>query len=173
MRDLVEKLFDVASAEQLYCYSGSGRSRFPPWPSCLSCLPSPAMLLKTRATITWSCIVSFALLSGVGEGFHYLPGCGHPVSAGNTYLWLGALTPGMSLGTGDRTTRVERPIKNRSPVATAECPICQHFSFASSTVTRVVFVAVSALTQALPALDCPQPPPAAARPFQARAPPCV
>ena len=59
----------------------------------------------------------------------------------------------MRLGSSDGVTRVERPNKNRSPIPAAEqCPICQHFSFASSVVTGVVFVAVSAVTQALPAV---------------------
>lgn len=137
-------------------------------------LLSPAMLPKTRTTITWFCLLSFAAISGLGEGLHFLPGCGHPVSAGNGYLWIGRLDPGMRLGPGDGATRVERPNDNRSPVSTGEqCPICQHFSFASSAATGVVFVAVSLLTQAMPAPVCPQPPPTMAQSFQARAPPCA
>jgi hypothetical protein len=132
------------------------------------------MLSKTRATITWFCLLSFAAISGLGEGFHFLPGCGHAVSAGNTNVWMGAIDPGMRLGSSDGTTRIERPLKSRSPITTAEqCPICQHFSFASSVASAVVFVAVSTAVQTLPATTCPQPPPTTAGPFQARAPPQV
>jgi hypothetical protein len=132
------------------------------------------MLPKTRPTITWFFIVSFAAISGLGEGLHFLPGCGHAVSAGNTYVWLGAIVRGMRLGGSDGITRIERPNKNRSPIPPAEqCPICQHFSFVSSVVTGVVFVAVSAVVQALPPSDCPLPPPTTVQPFQARAPPQV
>lgn len=132
------------------------------------------MLPKTRTTITWFCVLSFAAISGLGEALHFLPGCGHAVSAGSGYLWMGKLDAGMRLCRSDGVTRVERPNPNRSPVPTAEqCPICQHFSFASSGVTCVVFVAVSMLAQALPAPDCLQPLPPTAQSFQARAPPQV
>lgn len=132
------------------------------------------MLSKTRPTIIWFCVLSFAAISGLGEGFHFLPGCGHVVPAGNTNLWMGALDPGMRLGSSDGVTRIERPLSSRSPTATADqCPICQHFSFASSVARAVVFIAVSAAVQTLPPTECPQPPPTTAGPFQARAPPHV
>ena len=47
------------------------------------------MLPKIRTTITWFCILSFAAISGIGEGLHFLPGCGHAVSAGTGYVWMG------------------------------------------------------------------------------------
>ncbi len=139
-----------------------------------SCLLSPAMLPKIRTTITWFCLLSFAAISGLGEALHFLPGCGHAVSAGNGYLWMGRLAPGMKLGLGDGVTRIGCPHKNRSPISSEEqCPICQHFSFASSPVTGVVFVAVSVLMQAVPVPDCPPPTTTTAQAFQARAPPHV
>jgi hypothetical protein len=132
------------------------------------------MLPKTRATIIWLCILSFAAISGLGEGLHFLPGCGHPISAGAGCVWMGWIDPGIRLGPGDGVTRVQCPNQDRSATPTADqCPICQHFSFASSVTAGVVFVAVSMLAQALPASDCPQLPPTTAQSFQARAPPQV
>jgi hypothetical protein len=132
------------------------------------------MSSKTRTTITWFCILAFAAISGLGEGFHFLPGCGHAVPAGHTDVWMGAIAPGMRLGPSDGVTRVDRPLGHRCLVPAADqCPICQHFSIASSVVTAVAFVAVAAVAQALPALDRPQPLSATAGPFQARAPPPV
>jgi hypothetical protein len=132
------------------------------------------MSSKTRATITWCYILAFAAISGLGEGLHFLPGCGHAVPAGHTDVWMGAVSPGMTLGASDGVTRVERPLRDRSlGPATDQCPICQHFSFASSVVTAVAFVAVAAVAQAVAALDCPQPLSATAGSFQARAPPQV
>jgi hypothetical protein len=132
------------------------------------------MLRKIRAKITWFYVVLFAALSGLGEGLHFLPGCGHAVAAGQGYLWMGATDPGTMLGLGDGVTRLQRPKKDHPPIlATEQCPICQHFSFASSAAARVVFSAVSALVQDLSVPLCPELRPTTASSFQARAPPPV
>jgi hypothetical protein len=131
------------------------------------------MLRKIRRKITWFYVALFAALSGVGEGLHFLPGCGHAVAAGQRYLWMGATEPGTVLGLGDGVTRLQCPKRDHPPILAEQCPICQHFSFASSAAARVAFVAVSALVQDLSVPICPAPRPTTVASFQARAPPHV
>ena len=48
-----------------------------------------AMRLPARATITWLLAGLLALVSGVGEGLHMIPGCGHAVELPGGVLLLG------------------------------------------------------------------------------------
>jgi hypothetical protein len=51
------------------------------------------MRSPTRAAITWVLVGLFAVIAGIGEGFHLVPGCGHAVELPGGYLLVGLADP--------------------------------------------------------------------------------
>jgi len=131
------------------------------------------MPCATKKPIAWLLIVTLATVAGVGEGLHYIPGCGHGVQVGNRILLLGISVPWDHWMTDDRP-RVERPEGQDIPIYDEDqCAICSAVGQSCTSANSAPFVLVMPLVHDLPAVVPRDAPVTAARPFQARAPPLV
>jgi len=130
------------------------------------------MRSPTQATTTWLLIALFAVVSGIGEGLHFVPGSGHAVELPNGLYYLGLAAPQGGPAANDSTPRVAPPQHDQPLVLDEdECAICGHSSKGQSRAKAVVFplslpVRQDPLEIAPLAVEA-QP----LRPFHARAPP--
>ena len=51
------------------------------------------MRFRSRTATTWFLAGLLALISGLGEGLHLIPGCGHPVEFSGVSIWVGSGKP--------------------------------------------------------------------------------
>jgi len=116
-------------------------------------------------------VATLTIVACVGEGLHFIPGCGHGVEVGGRVLLLGIQLP-IDAGDTDGQPRAERPGDQKIPIYDEdECAIC---SFAGRTCTpanSVSFIFVAPLVDCLAAVVPCAAPTGFARSFQARAPP--
>ena len=140
---------------------------YPPWQTV-----PVAMRCPTRATTTWLLIALFAVVSGIGDGLHFVPGSGHAVELPNGLYYLGLGRPQGGPSADDGTCGVGRR-EHDSPLVLDEdeCAICGHSSKGQSRAKAVDFQLALPIGQ-----DVPQIPSAAVgarplQPFRARAPP--
>ncbi|MBN1590073.1 MAG: hypothetical protein JW888_11200 [Pirellulales bacterium] len=130
-------------------------------------------LLTVRKPIACVLIVLLAIISGVGEGLHWIPGCGHGVLVGNGVLFLGISAPDFPQPV-DGCPRVERPQDRDVPIYDEDqCSICSvvgQICMSGGSVQVVLFVP---LIEELPAVVLCDAPAAIPLPLRARAPPLV
>lgn len=130
------------------------------------------MCIPARAKITWLLAAMFLAATGVGEGWHLLPGNGHLVELPGGYLLLGVRLPQAIPDTSgggpafDSGQRWSVPIEDD-----ATCPICRLTGQGQSPAKAVHLVLAIPLKQGLPATSDSVPSAHVARPFDARAPP--
>jgi len=129
------------------------------------------MFRASKKPITWSLILALTMISGVGEGLHLIPGCGHGIEVGDRVLLLGIRIawPGTPIS--------DRPCVERSDVPSIpmwdedDCPICSLLAQCPSLTSHVQFFLVMPLTHDVaPAAACDAPSPSL-RVRWARAPP--
>ncbi len=131
------------------------------------------MPLAARRPIACILIASLAVSSGVGEGLHWIPGCGHGIPVGNTVLLLGVGMPDAQRP-ADGRPHVERPQGRDVPVYDEDqCAICSVVGQSCTSADSVQFVLVVPLVDDLPPIVLGDAPATIAHPFQARAPPLV
>ena len=126
-----------------------------------------------RKPIAWFLIAALAMISGLGEGLHYIPGCGHGTPVGERLFLLGVGAPIAQLPP-DCRLHMERADGPEIPVYDEDqCAICSVIGQKTTTTDSVQFILVVPLVHDLPAASIPAAPTAPIRCFQARAPPLV
>jgi len=100
------------------------------------------MSRSSNKTIIWSLIILLAIISVVGEGLHFIPGCGHGIKVGD-----GVLLVGISIADHDPPTGwpagVERPNDRDIPTwDEGDCPICSLLAQYYSSVNFKVAILV-------------------------------
>ena len=112
-------------------------------------------------------------MAGVGEGLHYIPGCGHGIEIGNRVLLLGLSLPEGRQSLVDRPL-VERPNGRDIPIYDEDlCAICSAIGMRFASVHSFQIVQVMPFVYDLPAAVSRDAFAATVRLFQARAPPLV
>jgi hypothetical protein len=130
------------------------------------------MHLCARATISWLLAGIFALASGVGEGWHLIPGCGHAVELPGGYLFLGVTGPESACSPDTGPPAVRRPQGDSIPCYDEdECPICRVSGQGKLRTYAPGLWLVLAVLHAVPATPPPISQARARQPFDARAPP--
>ena len=118
-------------------------------------------------------IVMLAIVAGVGEGLHFVPGCGHGVRVGDMVLLLGISLP-EGQQPSDGRPHVERPEGQDIPIYDEDqCAICSAVGQSCISADSAQFILVMPLVHDLPAVVLRDARAATARLFQARAPPLV
>lgn len=122
-------------------------------------------------SIAWVLVATLALVAGIGDGLHLIPGCGHGVPVGDRTLLLGISVPWDHRTTDDRP-HVERPEGQDIPIYDEDqCAICSVVGQSCTSGDSAPLVLVMPLACDLPAVVLCDAPVATAHPFQARAPP--
>ena len=130
------------------------------------------MRFPTRTTISWFLVGLLALVSGVGEGFHLIPGSGHVVELPGGYLFVGLVKPKSTFCLDNPSPSVGCPQGESPPCYDEdECPICRLSGQGQSFAEGICLLPVLPVADDLPAIapcvshaDTPLP-------FDARAPP--
>ena len=134
--------------------------------------PVATMRSPTQATTTWLLIALFAVVSGIGDGFHFVPGSGHAVELPNGLYYFGLARPQGGPSADDGTCRVGRSQHERPLVLDEdECAICGHSSKGQSRAKAVVFPLVLPVGQDVPEIASFAVDARPLLPFHARAPP--
>jgi hypothetical protein len=129
------------------------------------------MLRRRHKPIAWLLIATLAIVAGVNEGLHFLPGFGHAVEDGNRVLLLGVGSPGAQRSTDSRV-RVERPDGPSIPIYDEDqCAICSVVGQSSMSSDSPQLFLVMPLVHDLPALALCGAPASTGHSFRARAPP--
>ena len=129
------------------------------------------MFRALRKPIAWFLIASMAMVAGLGEGLHYIPGCGHGPPAGNRFFLLGINSSAASHPTDDGQ-HLERPQSADIPIYDEnQCAICSAVGQRSIKADFFQFISVTPLVHDLPAVVLHDAPAATVFSFQARAPP--
>lgn len=133
----------------------------------------PAMLHALNKRAAWTLIVALTVISGVGEGLHFVPGCGHATPDGSHYflLGVGGLAAQFS---ADGQECVDRHDGSSIPIYDEDqCSICSLIGQHSTAAKSFQFILVMPLVHELPAVAIIDTPVATTCCFQARAPPLV
>ena len=129
--------------------------------------------MSTRAcrTLIWLLIAQLALISGLGEGLHLLPGCGHYAKSPAGCLWLGG--PRSSTTGSDGPVRACRSQPPHAPPSLLlnECPICSLLAETQRPSQGIAFLAAPETVAITPLAQAPLSSLDASRAFRARAPP--
>lgn len=130
------------------------------------------MRLPARTTIAWLLAGFFAVVSAVGEGWHFVPGCGHIVELPHGYAILG-LTVAKSNASAPIRYPGAGPRQGDSLPCYGEdeCPICRLCAEGKSAAQPAGFCLVLAILHAVPAPPVGLALASARQPFDARAPP--
>ncbi len=125
-----------------------------------------------RKSIAWFLIVALAIVSGFGEGLHYIPGCGHGTPVGSRFFLLG-----IGRSVAERLAdccRNARSDGSDIPIYDEDlCAICSVIGHKTAMADAVCLILVVPFVHALPAAAFPDAPAAEVHCFQARAPPSV
>ncbi len=130
------------------------------------------MHVPARVTTTWAIAAFFALATGVGQGWHFVPGNGHLVEVPGGYLcvgitlcqafpWLPGGGPALENGQRESFPREDE----------GDCAICRLSGQGQSRAETVHFVAATPFGQDLPAAAFSAFCEPILPPFYARAPP--
>jgi len=141
---------------------------------CLSTIPPGdlAMRFPTRATISWLLAGLLALVAGVGEGWHLIPGCGHAVEMPGGYVLVGVATPRSICCPDAGSPGVRRPQGDSVPCYDEdECPTCRLCSQGKLRAEVAGFCPALAVLHAVPATPPETSQARTRQPFDARAPP--
>jgi hypothetical protein len=130
------------------------------------------MRLPTRATISWLLAALLALAAGLGEGWHFIPGCGHAVELPSGYILIGLASP-KAIGSPDADFPALRGPRGDSPPCYAEdeCPICRLCGQGKLRTEAAGFSLALAVLHAVPATPPNTSQVPTCQPFDARAPP--
>jgi len=155
-------------------YLGSGES------AGHSVVNFPSMFSSLQKLVAWLLIVLLALVAGVGEGLHALPGCGHAVRVGQVTVLLGVSFPDCQLAVDNRSPTDEGSAAHRPdegpdiPVYDEDqCPICSTVGKACTATDAPQFTLAVPLVQCSAVVISEDVYGARGRLFQARAPPLV
>jgi len=132
------------------------------------------MPVPSRATTTWALALGFLLVTGVGEGWHLVPGNGHFIALPGGCLCVGielsASDPGWS-GRGSVLTGAARnPIRRADE---SDCLICRLLGQGQSRAEGSDWAAAAPFRQDVRPLACPALSAPILAPFRPRAPPRV
>lgn len=132
-----------------------------------------------KALVVWLLIALIAIVGGMGEGLHSLPGCGHALRVGNRTVLLGVELP-ESRRVAGRAEVAEGPRAHGPhdepdiPVYDEDlCPICSSVGKVYFSTNGVQFVLTIPLIQLPPVTFHRDVNNTRGRLFQARAPPVV
>lgn len=129
------------------------------------------MFRPPNKLITWSLIIALTIISGVGEGLHFIPGCGHGIEVGDRVLLVGIDFAGYGTPISDRPC-VERFDDHGIPMWDEDdCPICSLLAQCFSPAGLAQFILVMPFAHDLPAAVICTVPSSTLRLCQARAPP--
>ncbi|MBN2577793.1 MAG: hypothetical protein JXB10_02290 [Pirellulales bacterium] len=124
-----------------------------------------------KKTVAWILIVLLAIIAGVSEGLHWIPGCGHGVFVGDQILLLGIEAPDAHWP-ADARIRVERPRSKSIPFYDEdECAICSAVGHVFKSADSVPMTMAAPLVDNLPLFTFCLLPGTRGYSFQARAPP--
>ena len=99
--------------------------------------------------IAWLLIGILSIVAGVGEGLHWLPGCGHGIEIGDRVFLLGINLP-EDTRPPDNRTRAERPSGQDIPIEDEYlCAICSIVGQSCTSAAYVQFVLVLPLAHNL------------------------
>jgi len=116
-------------------------------------------------------IALLTVVSGVGQGLHLIPHCGHAVPVADAFLLLGA---DVSERPMEGSTEVECPRGEDIPVYDEDqCAICSVVGQSCTGTDSFQLVLVLPLAEELPPVVLSEAPGAIAHAFGARAPPLV
>ena len=131
------------------------------------------MPLAIRKSVACILVVLLTIIYGVGEGLHWIPGCGHGIRVGNLVLLLGIDVPDTPRSADDRP-HVERPQGQDIPIYDEDqCAICSAIGLSCTSADSASFVLAVPLVQDLPPVALCGAPSAIIYFFRARAPPLV
>ena len=138
------------------------------------------MFLQVQRLVSWLLIALLALIAGVGEGLHSLPGCGHALRVGQVTVLLGVSFPDSQVAVSERSSAEpggtaasphdgpDIPIRDEDL-----CPICSTIGHIYSAAGAPQFVLTMPLLDRFAAVISDNGSIARGRLFQARAPPLV
>jgi len=130
--------------------------------------------MRTHAykATAWLLIAILAIVAGVGEALHWIPGCGHGVPVGNRIVLLGIALPGAEAPT-DGLPHVDRQGQSIPVYDEDQCAICSAVASRFSKSAPVQLILAMPLVHELPALVFYEADSEAPRSFQIRAPPTL
>ena len=137
--------------------------------------PVFAMFRTSYRPVAWLLITTLLIVTGGGEALHFIPGYGHGVQFGDIVVVLGINThQECDDQTADGQRHLKRPDGDGIPVYGGDqCAICSVVGQSCTSTEHTQFVLVMPLVHDLPAVVSSDTIAAAARLFQARAPPLV
>lgn len=123
--------------------------------------------------VVWSLAALLALVAGMGEGLHLLPGCGHGTEVGGVVLWVGCFSSDNSSPTNDHDgPGVTVPGKPAPPIQGEEaCTICSKLGKHFTPPSPIAVGIAARLQSELPVVVLRDVPVETAGAIQARAPP--
>ncbi len=115
------------------------------------------MPLLDRKFAAWLLIALFATASGLGEGFHFVPGCGHYIALPRGYFGLGVA--GFPVSWADRTGAEVAPARDKTILILDEdeCAICSFAGHAKQWSTALNFAPVFDVVDETPLPDYCEP----------------
>jgi len=130
------------------------------------------MRSPAQTAITWLAACLFAAMSLVGEGLHWLPGCGHAVPLPGGYVFVGIdKAQAGPFADGNTPGITRQPCDWPLVLDEDECPICRLLATGQSPGQTVAFLLHSPIGEHLLAIFAGDVHLQTARAFQARAPP--
>ncbi len=103
-----------------------------------------------RRTAAWTLAALLAIVAGLGEALHGLPGLGHGVIVGDRVLVLGDAPPDARGGFAARACCTGAPCGTSLPVYDEdECPICQILGASFAPAAPLLLPALDAVAEPL------------------------
>ena len=131
------------------------------------------MCIPFQKHVSWTLITLLAVMTGVGEGLHYVPGCGHgaPVGDGTLFLGIELQPPRVAFDCPEQAERSDGP---GIPIYDEDqCAICSFVGQGATKGKYVQFVLAVPFMHELPATATYSLPALVAHCFHARAPPLI
>ncbi|MBN2296008.1 MAG: hypothetical protein JXM70_26485 [Pirellulales bacterium] len=127
-----------------------------------------------RKLTIWMLIANLAIIAGVGEGLHLIPGCGHGIELGNRVLLLGVDLPQSDdLPAGD-TPCVKKTSDLKIPIYDEDlCAICSLIGEHCTPSGPFLFIVAMPLRPEVPWIVLDEVSSAVILSFHSRAPPLV
>lgn len=139
-----------------------------------------SMFSKVQRLVAWLLIAVLALVAGMGEGLHALPGCGHAVRVRQVTVLLGVSFPDSQVTVDERSpteggSTAHRPYESPDiPIYDEDlCPICSTVGQTYAASDAPQFALAMPLLDRSAAVISDDVSSARGRLFQARAPPLV
>lgn len=131
------------------------------------------MTIAVRKFVAYVLIALLAIISGIGEGLHWIPGCGHGVAIGDAVLLLGISVPDVPRPDDGRTCIGDREGPRIPVYDEDQCAICSAVGQNCTSVDSPPAILVLQLMQELAPVVHTIAPAIPARSFQARDPPLI